>query len=47
MKSYLEPYDLWKVVMEDIPLQPLPANPILAQIKSHSDEKSKMSKPKL
>jgi len=46
MKSYLEAYDLWEVVMEDVPLQPLPANPTLAQIKSHSDEKIKKFKAK-
>ncbi|XP_049375495.1 uncharacterized protein LOC125840568 [Solanum verrucosum] len=44
MKSYLEAYDLWEVVMEDVPLQP--ANPTLAQIKSHSDDKIKKSKAK-
>ena len=46
MKSYLEAYDLFEVVMEDIPLLPLPLNPTLSQIKSHS-EKIKNSKPKL
>jgi len=46
MKSYLEAYDQWEVIMEDIPLQPLPANPTLDQIKSHSDEKTKKFKAK-
>ena len=41
MKSYHEAYDLWEVEMEDIPLQSIPANPIIAQIKSHSEEKIK------
>ncbi|XP_047258705.1 uncharacterized protein LOC124890894, partial [Capsicum annuum] len=46
MKSYLQAYDLWKVVAEDTPLQTLPENPPLAQIKSHSDQKFKKFKAK-
>ncbi|XP_019257614.1 PREDICTED: uncharacterized protein LOC109235819 [Nicotiana attenuata] len=46
MKSYLEAYDLWEVVMEDRPLEPLPANPTLSQIKNHSEEKTKKYKAK-
>ncbi|XP_016478381.1 uncharacterized protein LOC107799750 [Nicotiana tabacum] len=45
MKSYLEAYDLWEVVIEDKLIQ-LPANPALAQIKVHSDEKTKKYKVK-
>ncbi|XP_009592715.1 uncharacterized protein [Nicotiana tomentosiformis] len=46
MKSYLETYDLWAVVMKDKLIQSLPANPTLAQIKAHSDEKTKKYKAK-
>lgn len=46
MKSYLETYELWEVVMEDKLIQPLPANPTLAQIKARSDEKTKKYKAK-
>ncbi|XP_075095351.1 uncharacterized protein LOC142173625 [Nicotiana tabacum] len=46
MKSYLETYDLWEVITEDKLIQPLPANPTLAQIKAHSDEKTKKYKAK-
>ncbi|XP_019246566.1 PREDICTED: uncharacterized protein LOC109226228 [Nicotiana attenuata] len=46
MKSCLEAYDLWEVVMEDRLIQPLPANPTLAQIKAHSDEKTNKYKAK-
>ncbi|XP_016504642.1 uncharacterized protein LOC107822615 [Nicotiana tabacum] len=46
MKSYLETYDLWEVVMKDKLIQSLPANPTLAQIKAHSDEKTKKYKAK-
>ncbi|XP_075098069.1 uncharacterized protein LOC142175382 [Nicotiana tabacum] len=46
MKSYLEAYDLWEVVMEDKLIQPLPTNPTLAQIKAYSDEKTKKYKAK-
>ncbi|KAF3685427.1 hypothetical protein FXO37_00638 [Capsicum annuum] len=46
MKSYLQAYDLWEVVADDTPLQPLPENPTVAQIKSHSDEKLKKFKAK-
>ncbi|XP_009591866.1 uncharacterized protein [Nicotiana tomentosiformis] len=45
MKSYLEAYDLWEVVIEDKLIQ-LPANPALAQIKVHSDKKIKKYKVK-
>ena len=46
MKSYLQTYDLWEVVADDTPLRPLPENPTVAQIKSHSDEKLKKFKVK-
>ncbi|RVX18147.1 hypothetical protein CK203_004102 [Vitis vinifera] len=41
MQAYLEAFDLWEVVAEDKPIAPLPANPTLAQIKAHTDEKTK------
>ena len=46
MKLYLQAYDLWEVVADDTPLQPVPENPTVAQIKSHSDEKLKKFKAK-
>lgn len=32
MKSYLQAHDQFEVLMQDISLQPLPANPTLAQL---------------
>ena len=46
MQTYLEAFDLWEVVAEDEPIAPLPANPTLAQIKAHTDEKTKKFKAK-
>ncbi|KAF2302310.1 hypothetical protein GH714_034064 [Hevea brasiliensis] len=46
MQSYLEAFDLWEVVVEDRPVAPLPPNPTLAQIKAHSEEKTKKFKAK-
>ena len=43
---YLEEFDLWEVVAEDKPIAPLPTNPTLAQIKAHTDEKTKKFKAK-
>ncbi|XP_059281353.1 uncharacterized protein LOC132035051 [Lycium ferocissimum] len=47
MKSYLEAYDLWEVVKEDKPIEPLPENSTPAQIKVHSEEKPKRHKAKI
>ena len=41
MQTYLEAFDLWEVVAEDKPIAPLPTNPTLAQIKPHTEEKTK------
>ncbi|KAJ8759666.1 hypothetical protein K2173_009753 [Erythroxylum novogranatense] len=46
MQAYLEAFDLWETVIEDKPTPALPANPPLAQIKYHSEEKAKKSKAK-
>ena len=46
MQAYLEAFDLWEVVAEDKPIAPLPRNPTLAQIKAHTDEKTKKFKAK-
>ena len=46
MQTYLEAFDLWQVVAEDKPIAPLPGNPTLAQIKAHTDEKTKKFKAK-
>ncbi|KAF3646923.1 putative serine/threonine-protein kinase CTR1-like [Capsicum annuum] len=46
MKSYLQAYNLWEVVADDISLQSLLENPTVAQIKSHSDEELKKFKAK-
>ncbi|KAL6328763.1 hypothetical protein AAG906_003780 [Vitis piasezkii] len=46
MQTYLEAFDLWEVVAEDKPIAPLPANPTLAQIKAHTNEKTKKFKAK-
>ena len=42
----MQAFDLWEVVEEDLEPTPLPANPTLAQIKHHSEEKSKKFKAK-
>ncbi|XP_027343406.1 uncharacterized protein LOC113855977 [Abrus precatorius] len=44
MEAYLEANDLWEAVEEDYELLPLPANPTMAQIKSHKEKKSRKSK---
>lgn len=46
METYLEALDLWEAVEEDYEIQPLPANPTVAQIKSHKEKKTKKSKAK-
>ena len=46
MQAYLEAFDLWEVIVEDKPIAPLLTNPTLAQIKAHTDEKTKKFKAK-
>ena len=46
MQTYLEAFDLWEVVAEDKPIAPFLTNPTLAQIKAHTDEKTKKFKSK-
>ena len=46
MQSFLEVYELWDIVTQDIPIPPLRENPTLAQIKSYNEEKAKRSKVK-
>ena len=46
MQTYLEPFDLWEVVAEDELIALLPVNPTLAQIRAHTDEKTKKFKAK-
>ncbi|KAK5774731.1 hypothetical protein PVK06_042587 [Gossypium arboreum] len=38
MKTYLQAFDLWEVIKSKAELAPLRANPIVAQIRQHSDE---------
>ncbi|TXG62100.1 hypothetical protein EZV62_013463 [Acer yangbiense] len=44
MKSYLKVFGLWEYVAEDKQVPPLRANPTIAQIKQHEDEKMKKDK---
>ncbi|TMW91294.1 hypothetical protein EJD97_014519, partial [Solanum chilense] len=46
MQAILEAYELWETVTEDKPLDVVPANPTLAQIKFNNQEKAKKSKAK-
>ena len=46
MQMYLEAFDLWEVVAKDKPIAPFPENPTLAQIKAHTNEKTKKFKAK-
>ncbi|KAL6328890.1 hypothetical protein AAG906_003907 [Vitis piasezkii] len=46
MQTYLEAFDIWEVVAEDKPIAPLSPNPTLAQIKAHTNEKTKKFKAK-
>ncbi|XP_012487892.1 uncharacterized protein LOC105801109 [Gossypium raimondii] len=41
MKTYLQAFDLWEVVNSDVELEPLKANPTVAQIRQHADERTK------
>ncbi|XP_040938132.1 uncharacterized protein [Gossypium hirsutum] len=44
MKTYLQAFDLWEVVNSDVEPKPLRANPTVAQIRQHADEKTKRHK---
>jgi hypothetical protein len=46
MSTYLEAVDLWDAVEEDYEVQPLPANPTVAQMKNHKERKTRKSKAK-
>ena len=46
MKCFLKAQDLWEIVEEDRPVTPLGRDPTLAQIKAHTEEKTKRSKAK-
>ncbi|XP_052478497.1 uncharacterized protein LOC128034017 [Gossypium raimondii] len=44
MKTYLQAFDLWEVVNTDAEPAPLRANPTVAQIRQHADERTKRHK---
>ncbi|KAK5786032.1 hypothetical protein PVK06_040657 [Gossypium arboreum] len=44
MRTYLQAFDLWKVVNSVIEPAPLRANPTVAQIRQHVDERTKRHK---
>ncbi|XP_012453244.1 uncharacterized protein LOC105775262 [Gossypium raimondii] len=44
MKSYLQAFKLWEVVNSDVEPAPLRANPNMAQIRQHTDERIKRHK---
>ncbi|KAG8503616.1 hypothetical protein CXB51_001792 [Gossypium anomalum] len=44
MRTYLQAFDLWEVVNIDVEPAPLRANPIVAQIRQHADERTKRHK---
>ncbi|XP_017622188.1 uncharacterized protein LOC108466376 [Gossypium arboreum] len=44
MRSYLQAFDLWEAVNTDAEPAPLRANPIMAQIRQHADERTKRHK---
>jgi len=47
METYLEALDLWEAIEEDYKkIQPLPANPIEARMKSQKEKKTKKIKGK-
>ncbi|XP_073314961.1 uncharacterized protein [Primulina huaijiensis] len=46
METYLDALDLWEAVEEDYEVQPLPANPTMAQIKTQKEKKTRKSKAK-
>ncbi|XP_016676470.1 uncharacterized protein [Gossypium hirsutum] len=44
MNTYLQAFDLWEVVNSDVEPEPLRANPIVAQIRQHTNERTKRHK---
>ncbi|XP_039128921.1 uncharacterized protein LOC120265069 [Dioscorea cayenensis subsp. rotundata] len=44
MEAHLEAHDLWEAMDEDYEVPLLPANPTMAQIKNHKEQKSRKSK---
>ncbi|KAG8478753.1 hypothetical protein CXB51_028642 [Gossypium anomalum] len=44
MKTYLQAFDLWELVNSDVEPGPLRANPTMAQIRQHADERTKRHK---
>ncbi|KAG8492389.1 hypothetical protein CXB51_009729 [Gossypium anomalum] len=44
MRTYLQAFDLWEVVNSDAEPAPLRANPTVAQIRQHADERTKKHK---
>ncbi|KAA3486536.1 pleiotropic drug resistance protein 3-like [Gossypium australe] len=44
MRTYLQEFELWEVVNSDAELAPLRANPTMAQIRQHIDERTKKHK---
>ncbi|XP_052482968.1 uncharacterized protein LOC128036130 [Gossypium raimondii] len=47
MKTYMQAFDLWEVVNSDVEPLPLRANPAVAQIRQHSDDRAKRYKAML
>ena len=46
MQTFLEAYELWKILTEDKSLAALPTNHTSAEIKSNNEDKEKKSKAK-
>ncbi|KAA3472066.1 putative LRR receptor-like serine/threonine-protein kinase [Gossypium australe] len=44
MRTYLQAFNLWEVVISDVEPAPLRANPTVAQIRQHADERTKRHK---
>ncbi|XP_047259028.1 uncharacterized protein LOC124891286 [Capsicum annuum] len=44
MRIYLQALDLWEVVEDEYEIAPLPENPMVAQIKTHKERKTRKSK---
>ncbi|XP_017634775.1 uncharacterized protein LOC108476910 [Gossypium arboreum] len=44
MRTYQQAFDLWEVVNSDVESAPLRANPTVAQIRQHADERTKRHK---
>ena len=43
----LEAFDLWEAIEEDYDIPSLPANPTMAQLKTHKERKTRKSKAKM